>query len=75
MADTLVALLTQIQAQAAREALRITLHAFHAQYQSGEVQHLGVANHQWVTLKQLDNYAFAVTDRKIIQALLDSKTR
>jgi A/G-specific adenine glycosylase len=50
---------------------RITLHAFHAQYQSGEVQHLGVANHQWVTLKQLDNYAFAVTDRKIIQVLLD----
>ncbi len=51
---------------------RITLHAFHAQYHAGEVQHLGVANHQWVTLHQLDDYAFAVTDRKIIQALHNS---
>ena len=48
---------------------RITLHAFHAQYQSGSIQHLGVANHKWVTLNELDNYAFAVTDRKIIQTL------
>ena len=51
---------------------RITLHAFHAQYYAGKVQHLGVANHQWVTLQQLDDYAFAVTDRKIIQALQNS---
>jgi A/G-specific adenine glycosylase len=50
---------------------RITLHAFHATYLAGEPQHLGVADHAWVTLADLDNYAFAVTDRKIIAALKD----
>ncbi|HNS38719.1 MAG TPA: A/G-specific adenine glycosylase [Promineifilum sp.] len=48
---------------------RITLHAFHAAYIEGEVQHLGVADHAWVTLDDLDRYAFAATDRKIIAAL------
>ncbi|MBK8905055.1 MAG: A/G-specific adenine glycosylase [Anaerolineaceae bacterium] len=48
---------------------RITLHAFHAWHLSGQPQHLGVANHAWVTLADLDSYAFAVTDRKIIVAL------
>jgi A/G-specific adenine glycosylase len=50
---------------------RITLHAFHARHLSGTPQHLGVANHAWVTLTDLDNYAFAVTDRKIITALIN----
>jgi A/G-specific adenine glycosylase len=49
---------------------RITLHAFHARHLSGTPQHLGVADHAWVTLADLDSYAFAVTDRKIIAALL-----
>ncbi|MCB8984078.1 MAG: A/G-specific adenine glycosylase [Ardenticatenaceae bacterium] len=48
---------------------RITLHAFHAAYLGGQPQHLGVADHAWVTLADLDRYAFAVTDRKIIEAL------
>ena len=48
---------------------RITLHAFHAHYLSGQPQHLGVADHVWVRLADLDRYAFAVTDRKIIAAL------
>ncbi|MBW7958971.1 MAG: A/G-specific adenine glycosylase [Candidatus Promineofilum sp.] len=48
---------------------RITLHAFHAAYIEGEAQHLGVADHAWVTLDDLDRYAFAATDRKIIAAL------
>lgn len=48
---------------------RITLHAFHAMHSGGAPQHLGVANHTWVTLADLDNYAFALTDRKIIAAL------
>lgn len=48
---------------------RITLHAYHARYLSGSVRHLGVANHAWVTLADLDSYAFAVTDRKIIAVL------
>jgi len=51
---------------------RITLHAFHADYLAGQVQHLGVADHAWVTLADLQNYAFAVTDRKIITALMDT---
>jgi A/G-specific adenine glycosylase len=49
---------------------RITLHAFHARHLSGNPQHLGVANHAWVTLADLDTYAFAVTDRKIIADLI-----
>lgn len=48
---------------------RITLHAFHANHLKGRPRNLGVADHAWVTLGELDNYAFAVTDRKIIAAL------
>jgi A/G-specific adenine glycosylase len=48
---------------------RITLHAFHATHVGGSPQHLGVADHAWVTLADLDRYAFAVTDRKIIARL------
>jgi A/G-specific adenine glycosylase len=48
---------------------RITLHAFHAAYTGGEVEHLGVADHAWVRLNDLERYAFAVTDRKIIEQL------
>ncbi len=48
---------------------RITLHAFQARHLSDSPQHLGVADHAWVTLAELDSYAFAVTDRKIIAAL------
>jgi len=48
---------------------RITLRAFHAAYTGGQPQHLGVADHAWVTLAEVERYAFAVTDRKIIAAL------
>lgn len=48
---------------------RITLHAYHATHVSGEPQHIEVADHAWVTLADLDRYAFAVTDRKIIATL------
>ncbi|PIE81852.1 MAG: A/G-specific adenine glycosylase [Chloroflexi bacterium] len=51
---------------------RITLHAFHATHISGEPQHIGVNNHAWVTLADLDNYAFAITDQKIITSLAAS---
>jgi A/G-specific adenine glycosylase len=51
---------------------RITLNAFHATHLSGEPQHIGVNNHAWVTLADLDNYAFAVTDQKIIKSLKES---
>jgi A/G-specific adenine glycosylase len=48
---------------------RISLHAFHAQWRSGEPQHLGVVNHAWVCLEEVERFAFAVTDRKIINSL------
>lgn len=48
---------------------RITLQVLHARHLSGRAQHLGVADHAWVTLDDLDDYAFAVTDRKIIRCL------
>ena len=48
---------------------RITLHALHAVYRQGEIRHLGVADHAWVTTTRLGDYPFAVTDRKIIAAL------
>ena len=51
---------------------RITLHAFHAAHLSGAPQHIGVKDHAWVTLSDLDNYAFAVTDQKIIASLQQS---
>lgn len=51
---------------------RITLHAFHAQHMSGDPQHIGVAEHAWITLAEVEQYAFAVTDRKIIASLRQS---
>ena len=49
---------------------RITLHAFSAELISGRIEHLGVVNHTWVTLQEMERYAFAVTDLKIIDDLL-----
>ena len=48
---------------------RITLHAFHATFVAGTIQHLGVRDHAWVTLDELDRYAFGKADRKVIEAL------
>ena len=51
---------------------RITLHAFYGQHTAGEPRRLGVDDWRWVTLNDLDHYAFARTDRKIIEALRQS---
>jgi A/G-specific adenine glycosylase len=48
---------------------RITLHVFHAVYAGGQIQHLGVADHAWVDLDGVGGYAFASTDRQIIDWL------
>jgi A/G-specific adenine glycosylase len=48
---------------------RITLHAFGATFAGGQIQYLGVINHAWVTLSEMDKYAFAATDLKIIAHL------
>jgi A/G-specific adenine glycosylase len=54
---------------------RITLHPFHAAYRGGRLRHLGVAAHAWVRLEELDRYALAVTDLKIIGQLKNSLQR
>lgn len=48
---------------------KITLHAFDCRHIAGRIRPLGVAAWRWVTLDELDNFAFPVTDQKIIQAL------
>lgn len=48
---------------------RITLHAHAATFVSGNIQHIGVRDHAWVTLDDLDTYAFGTADRKVIAAL------
>lgn len=53
---------------------RITLHAFHGYYQGGEPQHIGVRDHAWVTLENLERFAFAAADRQIITSLTSSFT-
>jgi len=48
---------------------RITLHAFECRHARGRPRAIQVADWRWVTLDGLDRFAFAVTDRKIIEAL------
>ena len=59
----------QISIKHAYTHFHITLHAYHAVYQGGQPQHLGVIDHAWVTLDGLETYAFATTDRQIIKSL------
>jgi A/G-specific adenine glycosylase len=49
--------------------LRITLHAFHCRYVSGEPQCLGCAAWKWVHPNELDSYAFPAANRAIMAAL------
>jgi A/G-specific adenine glycosylase len=48
---------------------RITLYAFNCRHLSGEPQALGCAAWAWVTLDEMEQYAFPVTDQKIIAML------
>ena len=48
---------------------RITLYAYLCDYIGGTPQAIECADWAWVTLGNLDNYAFPVTDRKIIDKL------
>lgn len=50
---------------------RITLYAFACRIIAGEPAALGCAGWAWVTLDELDRYAFPVTDQKIIAMLRD----
>ncbi len=48
---------------------RITLYVFDCDYLSGEPRAIECANWAWVTLDEMDAYAFPSTDQKIIAAL------
>ena len=50
---------------------RITLYAFACRIFAGEPAALGCADWAWITLDELDRYAFPVTDQKIIAMLRD----
>jgi A/G-specific adenine glycosylase len=48
---------------------KMTMHAFTCRHIGGEPQKLDVQDWAWVTLDQLDSYAFGKADRQIIAAL------
>jgi A/G-specific adenine glycosylase len=48
---------------------KITLHAFECTVVSGEPRKLGVEDFKWVRMGELDRFAFAKTDLRIIEAL------
>jgi A/G-specific adenine glycosylase len=49
---------------------RVTVHALECAYRSGRApKPIGVRDWRWVTLDELDDYAFPVVDQKIIAAL------
>jgi A/G-specific adenine glycosylase len=49
--------------------VRITLYAFACEHVNGEPQAIECADWAWATLDELDQYAFPVTDQKIIAML------
>jgi A/G-specific adenine glycosylase len=48
---------------------RITLHVFHCRPEDGVPEALGCADWRWVQLDELSQFAFPVTDQKIVAAL------
>jgi len=48
---------------------RITLHVFVCRLVSGEPQAIGCASWRWVTPQELSDYAFPVTNRKVVKLL------
>ncbi len=54
---------------------RITLHAYQCQHIGGQPAPLGVAGFAWVTLDEMDHYAFGKADQGIITALREQPRR
>lgn len=48
---------------------RITLHAFHCRLVDGQPRALGCVDWEWITLDDVERFAFSTADRKIISAL------
>jgi len=53
---------------------RITLHTFLCRHSRGRVKDLGCADHRWVTVDQLDNFALSKADRVVRDVLKDGAT-
>ncbi len=53
----------------------ITLHAFAAQYLSGQPQTLGCASWRWVEPSELSAYAFSRADRRVIEQLFPEEQK
>jgi A/G-specific adenine glycosylase len=54
---------------------QMTLYAFHCQLVYGEPQCLGCTDLRWVTLNELDEFAFPVADQRVIASLRDPASR
>jgi A/G-specific adenine glycosylase len=54
---------------------KITLYAYWCAYQGGEPQMLGCIDWAWVSVDELDRYAFPVADKKILQLLKHSNSQ
>lgn len=54
---------------------KITLHAFECTVVSGEPRKLGVEDFKWVRMGEMDRFAFAKTDLRIIEALKKRSTK
>jgi A/G-specific adenine glycosylase len=54
---------------------RITLHAFHARYVSGDVEARSATAWRWVALEELDQYAFPTANKRIIRTLSPERSR
>jgi A/G-specific adenine glycosylase len=48
---------------------RVTLHAFHCRWVAGQPRALGCAGWRWVTLEDVEHFAFSAADHQIIAAL------
>ncbi|MBN2470890.1 MAG: A/G-specific adenine glycosylase, partial [Anaerolineae bacterium] len=64
-----------VQVKHAFTHFRITLHAFACQHVGGEPQRAGVADYAWVTLEDMDRYAFGRADQQIIAELREQPRR
>lgn len=62
------------QVEHAYTHFRITLHAYTCQLVRGRPRPLEVADWRWVRFEELDDFAFAVTDRKIIRVLQEEQS-
>ncbi len=54
---------------------KIILHAFECELVSGQPQAVQVQDFKWVGMSELEKYAFAKTDLKIIEALKKRSTK